>query len=637
MFVEKGELFHMLKKIKHFFKEYKQLGFVIIAGLIGIILDIAHYRFAAHLILGISAIIAVLPLIWDMFQTLRSGEYGIDILAATAIVTSVLLHEYYAGMVIVLMLTGGAALEDYAESRAKTELSELLQRRPKKAHLLKGGRQVDVNVQDINISDKLIILPGEVVPVDCIVLEHSSSFDESSLTGESLPVIKQVGDELLSGSINIEGAITVKALRTEGDSQYEQIIQLVQAAGSSQSPFVRLADRYSIPFTIAAFIIAGAAWFVTGQPIRFLEVIVVATPCPLLLGAPIALISGMSRAAKNGIIIKTGSAIEKLAEVEMIAFDKTGTLTIGTPLVINVVTYGIMKSDELLTFAAAIEQNSTHILAKAITEAARKKQLKLPKAKQVKEQSGRGLEGRIPGKSILIGRLELLKERDVILPKNFTSNKITKTATFVAINGELAGYIEFGDEIRPESKHTLERLKSAGIRHLMMVTGDNKRSAQGIADKLGITDIEADCLPVDKLKAIEKADYYPIAFVGDGVNDAPVLTASDVGIALGARGSTAASESADVVILLDDFSKVADGVEIAKRTFFIAKQSILIGIFISLILMAIFATGKFKPVYGAAIQEVVDIIVIINALRAHGPWRKPDIFSTRRITSVSTT
>lgn len=609
----------MLKKIRHFFKEYKQLGFVIITFLLGLALDIAGYDKAAHWVLGISAIINVIPLLWGMVQDLRDGSYGIDILAATAIITSVLLHEYWAGMVIVLMLTGGEALEDYAERRAKKELSALLERKPKKATVIRKGKTLEIKAKDIVVGDKVIILPGEVVPVDGFIVEGATSFDESDLTGESLPVEKRVGDQVMSGSINAEGNVTIKAIHTAKDSQYEQIIKLVKAASSSQAPFVRLADRYSIPFTILAFVIAGATWYVTGHAIRFLEVIVVATPCPLLLGAPIALISGMSRAAKHGIIVKTGSSMERLAEVQTIAFDKTGTLTQGHPSVASVKSHGSFKQEDVLRFAAALEQSSGHILAQAIANAAAAKNIKINAAKQVRQIAGKGVSGRLQGKSIVVGRSSYLEELGVAIPKTAVQ---AQTASYVAVDGKLAGVITFVDDIRPESQPMLAWLKKLGIKHTLMVTGDNQTTALSIAKKLGIEKVEAECLPGDKIQAIEDIKHRPVAFIGDGVNDAPVLTAADVGIALGARGSTAASESADVVILLDDVSKVAASVDIAKRTFFIAKQSILMGIFISIGLMAVFATGRFKPVYGAAIQELVDVTVIINALRAHGSWRK---------------
>ena len=612
----------VLKKIGRFFAEYKQFGFVIASLLVALILWAGDYNKASNIVLAVSAFINVVPLIWGMIQDLRMGTYGVDILAATAIIASVLFKEYWAGMVIVFMLTGGEALEDYAEKRAKSELSALLDRAPTKAHVYRGRKVVDLPVGEVVIGDKLLIKPGEVVPVDATILEGTANLDESSLTGESRPAAKTVGQDLLSGTITIDGALTVKALHNAEDSQYSQIIKLVKSAEASRSPFVRMADRYSIPFTLLAFTIALGAWALTHQSIRFLEVLVVATPCPLILGAPIAMISGMSRAAKHGIIIKTGSALEQLASIKTIGFDKTGTLTKGRPVVQAVKVYGTNSIATVLGLAAAVEQSSNHILAEAIIHKAETDNVKVPKAKRVTEIAGKGLEAHVKGYDVLVGRLSLMQEKDVILPKEFKTSHVDSTSALIAIDGKLAGMISFVDELRPETKKTLARLKELGIKHMLMVTGDNKTTADKIAKELGIDQVEAEALPADKLRAVEAVPNKPVGFVGDGVNDAPVLTASNVGIALGARGSTAASESADVVIMVDNIEQVANGVQIAKRTLFIAKQSILTGIFLSVILMFIFATGKFKPVYGAAIQEVVDVVVILNALRAHGSWKK---------------
>lgn len=607
----------MFKKLIHFFREYSHLGLVVLAILISLGLTIANQDKIAHIILGATALISAVPLLIDMIKSLRHGTYGIDILAVTAIVTSVLLGEYWAGMIIVLMLTGGEALEDYAEKRAKTELTSLLERAPKKAHLLKGDKTVEIPIEEVLIGNKLLIRPGDVIPVDGIITEGTSTLDESSITGESIPVSKKVGDTILSGSVNMDSALTIKVLRSAKDSQYEQIVKLVKSAAASQAPFVRLADRYSIPFTIISFVIAGTAWAVSGDPLRFLQVIVVATPCPLILAAPIALISGMSRSAKQGIIVKNGSALERLAEIKTIAFDKTGTLTRGTPVVSVVTNYGKFSKNEVIEVAAVLEQKSNHILAKAIVSKAHSLKLKLPKAKNVRETPGYGVTGLVGKKQVLVGKVKYIQQHDVLLPKSINAKGFSTTTSLVVIDGTVAGAIAFEDQLRPESKATLSRLKQIGIKHLLMVTGDNQKTADTIAKKIGLTDVQAECLPADKLLAVENVSDKPVAFVGDGVNDAPVLTAADVGIALGARGSTAASESADVVIMLDDIGRVATGVEIAKRTFSIAKQSILIGIFISIGLMFIFSTGRFAPVYGAAIQEVVDVIVIFNALRAH--------------------
>lgn len=612
----------MIKKIAKFFSEYKQFGLVLVAILVSLGLDLGGIDIAAHWILGITASLSTLPLLWGMVQDLRDGKYGIDLLAATAIVTSVLLHEFWTGIIIVFMLTGGESLEDYAEKRARIELDALLSHAPKKAHVLRGRKVVDVAIDQVRIGDKVLIKPGEIVPVDGIVIEGESSLDESSLTGESLPINKKKGDDLLSGALNIEGALTLRATHTAEDSQYEQIIKLVKNAASTESPFVRLTDRYAIPFTIISFAIAGTAWVISGQTLRFLEVIVVATPCPLLLAAPIALISGMSRAAKHGIIIKTGSALERLAEVKTVGFDKTGTLTHGSPVVGNITVFKPFSEDEVLSAVASLEQSSTHILARAIIDAAHNKNLHLTKAKQLQEKPGHGLSARVGKDEVMAGKYSYLKDRGVEFPKGFSESILKTTVTLVAINGKLAGFISFSDEIRSDSKTMLARLRELGIKKFLMVTGDNKTAATAIASSLSISEVVSEALPADKVRAIEQIQPRPVAFVGDGVNDAPVLTASDVGIALGARGSTAASESADVVIMLDNVSKVAQAVEIAQKTFSIAKQAILIGIGMSIIMQLVFFTGKFRPVLGAILQEGVDVSVIFVALRAHGSFSK---------------
>lgn len=605
------------KRIISFLSQYKLLSLATFAFVVALILELTNQYIAAHWVLGSVAIIATLPLLWNMIQDVRYGSYGIDILAITAIVTSVLLGQYWAAIVVVLMLTGGESLEKYAEHRARSELNSLLNRAPQKAHLLQGRKVIEVKASAIKIGDKILIKPGELVPVDAIILDGIANFDESSLTGESLPQPKQAGDQILSGSLATDGAITAKALATASDSQYEQIIKLVRSAAASQTPFVRLAERYSIPFTVLSFAIATAVWVISGDPIRFLEVIIVATPCPLLLAAPIALISGMSRASKYGIIVKTGSALERLAEARTIAFDKTGTLTRGELVVSDISTFNSFKEDDVLLWAASLEQSSNHVVAHAVVTAAIDRKLKLAKAKHVKEMAGRGLQAQLKGQEILVGRLSLLTEHAISLPASFKLGAIKQTAVYVAVAGQLAGVITFEDELRTESAATLERLAHLGLSETVMITGDNESVAKAVAKKLAITSVHAEMLPAGKLKVLEAITNRPVVFVGDGVNDAPVLTSADIGIALGARGSAAASESADIVILQDDISRVATAVAIAKRTFKIAKQSILIGIGLSIILMLLFATGKFSPLVGALVQEVVDVVVIFNALRAH--------------------
>lgn len=606
-----------MKKFVNILRHYYLFYGAAAAAIAALVLQVLGFTLASHSILIAAGAVALCPLLWGMIQDLRSGTYGVDILAATAIITSLLLHQYWAAIVIVLMLTGGESLENYANHRAERELEALLSRVPQEAHVLRGRKEIAVKASEVRKGDKLVIRPGELVPVDATILEGNTTVDESSLTGESLPQPKDPNDQLLSGSVNLEGSLTVRATATAEDSQYQQIVRLVQNARHSQAPFVRLADRYAIPFTIVSFAIAGAVWVMSGSALRFLEVIVVATPCPLILAAPIAIISGMSRSAKHGIIVKNGASLEKLAQANTFAFDKTGTLTRGELRVSKITTYGKHSRAAVLATAAGLERHSNHVQAQAIIAKAEAEHAKPSSIKHVREIAGKGLAATANGKEILLGRLMLLEERDVTLPNTFHAADHNRTTAFLSIDGQLAAAIEFEDEVRADSKAMLKKLKALGVKQFMMITGDNKGTAAAIAKTLGIQKVVAEALPGDKIQAIETLQERPVAFVGDGVNDAPVLTASDVGIALGARGSTAASESADVVIMQDDITHVAEGVAIAKRTFNIATQSILIGIGLSIGLMIIFATGKFTPLYGAVIQEVVDVVVIFNALRAH--------------------
>lgn len=606
-----------MKSLLRFLREYRLFSLAIAAVIIGLVLQFSGRHTAAQWLLSTVSLIATLPLIWDMWQDVRSGRYGIDILAITAIVAAVALGEYWAAIVVVVMLTGGESLEDYAHSRAKSELNALLKHAPQTARVVRKGKSLTVPVSQLHVGDKLLINAGDSVPVDSIVLEGSASFDESSLTGESLPQSKDKNDQLLSGSINLDGAITAKAIATAEDSQYQQIIKLVRSAANSQAPFVRLAERYSLPFTFMAYAVAGAVWVVSGEPIRFLEVIIVATPCPLLLAAPIALISGMARASRYGIIVKTGSALEQMAEAKTIAFDKTGTLTKGKLVVNDVLSYVGFSQEDVLGLAASLEQGSNHVVAEAIINAATEKIKKLTKVKHIKEIPGQGLKANLKGQAIVVGRYKLIDELDIKLPSNFKAASVAQTAVFVAVDDQLAGIITLSDELRPEASRTVQRLKALGLKNVMLVTGDNATAAQNVADQLGISKVYPENLPADKLDVLGRIKKRPLIFVGDGVNDAPILTAADVGVALGARGSTAASESADMVIMVDDVSRVAMAFEIAKRTFSIARQSILVGIALSMVLMLVFATGKFTPLTGAILQEVVDVVVIFNALRAH--------------------
>ena len=561
-----------MKKVSRFLREYKLFSLTTAAIVIGLALQLMGFGTAAQWLLSIVAIITALPLLWEMFEDVRSGRYGIDILAITAIVAAVILGEYWAAIVVALMLTGGESLEDYAQHRARSELDALLKNAPQTAQVIRKGKTLKVKVSELHVGDKILINAGDAVPADAVVLEGTASFDESSLTGESLPQSKTTGDQLLSGSINQDGSIQAKVTASAEDSQYQQIVKLVKSAANSQAPFVRLAERYSVPFTILAFSIAGGMWVLTGEPIRFLQVIIVATPCPLLLAAPIALISGMSRASNYGIIVKTGAAMERMAEAKAIAFDKTGTLTRGEFEVTGVVAASGRTKDEVLGLAASLEQGSNHVIGKAIVQSALDKKVKLTKAKHIKETAGKGLLTSLKGQEVVVGRLAFLEERGIEKPTNLKVGTTAKTTVYVAVNGEMIGALSLSDELREEAKSTIARLRDMGLKKILLITGDNSSAAKHVAKQLNLDEIHAEALPVDKLGVLDQTKDRPLIFVGDGVNDAPILTAADVGVALGAKGSTAASESADMVIMVDSVGRVATAYEIAKRTFSIADR-----------------------------------------------------------------
>jgi heavy metal translocating P-type ATPase len=605
-------------KIFRIIKKYKLLSAIFIILVVGILLYLTGQEYFANVLFVIVSLWVLVPMSFSMIKDALAKKYGLDILAVIAVATSLALGELVASVVIVLMIASGKALEEYAEDQAKKELNDLLKRAPKIAHLKKGNSFEDVAVEKVLVNDYILIKPGEVVPVDCKITKGSTSLDESAITGESMPVDKVEGELLLSGSINNQASIEAIAVKNNADSQYEQIVSLVSDAASSKSPFVRLADAYSVPFTIVSLLIAAIAWIYTGQPERALEVLVLATPCPLLIATPVALVAGMSKGAKRGIIYKNGSALENLAKVKMIAFDKTGTLTVGEPMVEDIISYEeIYSKQEILQIAASAEALSGHTLALAVVNEAQKQDLQALKLDNVQEVVGSGVRAIYKKQSLLVGKASFLEVNNISVPESLFDK--SHTTTLIAINNKCIGAISFQDILRPETSSTLAKLKQLGVNYIAMLTGDKKIVAQKIAKESGITHIQAECLPADKLKALKsyKLKHSPLAFVGDGINDAPSLAAADIGIALGAKGSTAASEAASIVIMLDDLRKVASAVSISKRTIKIAKQSIFLGIGLSIVLMLFAgATGLIKPVYGALIQELVDVSVILLALRA---------------------
>lgn len=585
---------------------FKKFAMTLLIGALALISEFIFDRpRLAFMIIAITGGTLAFLMFVEMIKTLRSGKYGVDILAITAIVATLLVNEYWASLMILIMLTGGESLEDYAQKKAGQELQSLLDNTPRTAHKLQGDQQLDVAVDTLEIGDHLVIKPGEIVPADGRVIMGESTFDEASLTGEAKPMSKKVGDELMSGSVNGDSSVKMVVEKRAEDSQYQLIIKLVEESKEKPARFVRLADRYAVPFTLIAYLIGGIAWWASGDPVRFAQVLVVASPCPLILAAPVALVAGMSRSSKSGIVVKTGTAVEKLAETKTIAFDKTGTITKGILEVTGVAPVQGFSEAELLRVAASAEQGSAHILARSLVQAVPQ----LLPVTDLKEISGQGITATVDGRQVKVGNARFI---DVPEAKTDT------TAIYVAIDEKYAGTIYFSDTIRPEASKTIARLKAQGITDLLMVTGDGRTVAEAIAEEVGLTEVHARCLPQDKLTILTSIpkEKRPVTMVGDGVNDAPALTVADVGIAMGAHGSTAASESADVVILKDDLERVAEAVMISRETMKVAKQSVLIGIFVCVFLMLVASTGVIPALFGAMLQEVVDTVSILSALRA---------------------
>lgn len=578
-------------------------------------------------LLGLTALAGLTSVTVALLQGLRRGKAGVDVIALLAIAGAVALGEYLAGGVISVMLASGWALEDYASARAERELTALLERTPRVVHRYDGQTVVSVSPDDVVPGDLLVVKPGEVVPVDGTVMNGLAILDEASLTGEAEPVERPAGDRVRSGVVNAGPPFDLMAVTTAAQSTYAGIVRLVAEGQKTKAPFVRLADRYALVFIPATLLIAGGAWLVSGDPVRAVAVLVVATPCPLILAAPIAIVSGISRAARRGVIIKGGGALETLARARVLLFDKTGTLTMGRPSVTDIEAPLGIDADMLLRLAASVEQVSPHVLAGAVVRSAREHGLPLSIPESVIEDTGMGIRGTVEAHEVAVGRLEWVSQKTA--PLEWVQRLRRRLAfdgfasTFVAVDGALAGALILEDPIRPDTSRTLRTLRRDGIERVVMVTGDRAEVAESVGAMVGVDAVLAERTPSEKVAAVrrEKANGTTI-MVGDGINDAPALAAADVGVALGARGATASSEAADVVLLVDRLDRLAEAIQIAKRARGIALQSVAVGMGLSIAAMFVAAAGYLAPVSGALLQEGIDAAVILNSLRALGGYRR---------------
>ncbi|KQV45219.1 cation transporter [Massilia sp. Root335] len=565
------------------------------------------------------ASIVLVGVLADTVVALWHKKFGLDLIALVSIAGAIVLQEYFTAAVIALMFASGRALEIYAERRAQDEMSALLSKAPRCANRYENGQLVQVPLAAVRLGDRLAVRSGETVPVDG-TLVSGATVDESSLTGESLPVSYGPGKSVGSGAVNAGDAFDLLATSTEEDSTFSNIIRLVRAAQESKAPAARLADRYALMFVPLALGIAGLSWLFSGDPNRALAVVVVATPCPLILAVPVAIVSAMSRCARRGVLIKHGGALEKMAEVKTMFFDKTGTLTGGKARLAAILAAPAVDQEELLRLAASLEQMSGHTIAQAVVGAAIERGLRLTVPERVIEQAGAGLSGWVDGKQISIGG------HDYVLGTAtwpaWAANLVERigyegaAGVYVAIDGTFCGVLQMADEIRLETPRALRMLRALGVGHIVMLTGDRADVARTIGNSLAVDAVVAEQTPASKLAAISEARRDGVTLmVGDGINDAPALAAADIGVAMGARGAAAAAESAQVVLLVDRLDRLAFAVRIAQQTRTIALQSVAGGMGLSIAAMLVAAFGYLPPVAGALLQELIDVAVILNALR----------------------
>jgi heavy metal translocating P-type ATPase len=567
-----------------------------------------------------STLPVLLALLVDIVVSLRRGEVGLDIVAALSMTAALLFGEELAAAVVALMYAGGQYLEGFAERHARREMTALLARVPRTAMRHRQGQLEEIGLEMVLPGDRLLIRQGDVIPVDGTVALGTAILDQSALTGESIPVQRKAGDDVMSGSTNVGEAFDLVALRRSAESTYAGIVRLVEGAQRSKAPMTRLADRFAMVFLGVTVTIAGTAWLWTGDPIRAVAVLVVATPCPLILAVPVAIVSGLSRAARQGILIKGGKALEMLARIRALVIDKTGTLTDGRARVVSVQAMPGYSADEIIRIAASLDQVSQHIIAQTIVAEALARKLRLSVPTNALEVAGEGVAGDVDGRPALVGGVAFVASR-VAAGSGAALPHATPGAArvAVAIDGEFAGQIILADELRQGTEALLAALRKLGIARIVLATGDRRAVADAITAGLSIDAVRSELTPDQKvLVVLSERKNGPVMMVGDGVNDAPALAAADIGLAMGARGAAASAEAADVVLLVDQLDRLVPAIRIARRARFIALESVYVGIGLSIAGMIAAALGYLTPVQGALLQEVIDVAVILNALRVLG-------------------
>ncbi|MBA4029969.1 MAG: heavy metal translocating P-type ATPase [Planctomyces sp.] len=558
-------------------------------------------------------------LVVGLLGNLFRGEFGSDLLAGISIVTSILLGEYLAGTLVVLMLSGGEALEAYAVRRASSALNALAKRMPTVAHRSVGGQLADVALEQVAIGDSLVIFPHETCPTDGTVTEGKGTMDESFLTGEPYLLPKAVGANVLSGAINGESALTIRVDKPASDSRHAKIMEVMRVSEQRRPRLRRLGDQLGAWYTPLAVLIGIAAWAISGEAVRFLAVLVVATPCPLLIAIPVAIIGAVSLSARKGIVIKDPAVLETVTECRVGIFDKTGTLTYGRPAMVELLPLPGFERNEVLQLSATLEQYSRHPLATPFLEAIQAAKLPLLEVANVAELPGQGLTGVVQGRQVAItGRSKLLRNQPE-LAENLPPTQ-GGLECIILVDGRLAGVTSFRDRPRDDGKRFIDHLRTRhGFQRVMIVSGDRESEVKYLAESVGITEIYADQTPEQKVAIVRKETQQArTLYVGDGINDAPALLEATVGLAFG-RGSDVTAEAAGAVVLDGNLKRVDEFLHISRRLRSIALQSAVGGIVLSLAGMGFAAAGYLPPVLGAVLQEVIDVAAVLNALRMGFP------------------
>jgi heavy metal translocating P-type ATPase len=576
------------------------------------------------------------PVVARTLRGMLAGRFAADVVALLAIIGAVALLQPIVGLVIVLMQTGGEWLEEFAQGRASRAVQELEAMAPATAHLVTDAGVKDVRAEDVAVGDTLLLRPGDLVPCDSVVLDGSSQVDASRLTGEPVPVSAAKGTRLMSGSLNGSGALTIQALAVSGESQYARIVQLVRSAQASKTPLQRTADRYAVWFTPLTVVVCVVTYLFSNDAERVLAILAVATPCPLILATPVAVLGGINRTARRQIIVRHGTALEKIGETTVAVFDKTGTITIGKPEVRRVVATRVGTEHEVLRLASGVEQRSSHLLARTLVEKALSLSIDVPDARNIVESAGRGVSGEVDGHNVLVGSMSYVRDKYPNIPaaqEKSTADKLdhgVRLLAFVVVDGELVGTVEYADSLRHDARDFFRRLKALGIARILLLSGDHEANTRSVAESVGLTEFEGDLLPQDKVARVQALvdGGDTVLMVGDGTNDAPALSAATVGVALAGHGGGITAEAADIVLTTDDLSRVADAIEISRWTMRIATQGIRFGLGLSILAMLAASLGYVAPVAGAVLQEGIDLAVILNALRASS---SPGGFTLRRL------